>query len=45
MSKKELLELLDEKVTSSCEWEIWEDNEDNEGIIIMFNTTEESDNA
>ena len=29
MSKKELLELLDEKVTSSCEWEIWEDNEDN----------------
>ena len=38
MSEEELLELLDKHITSSCEWEIREHDEENGGIIILFNT-------
>ena len=36
MSEEELLELLDKHITSSCEWEIQEHDEENGGIIILF---------
>jgi len=49
MSKQELLKLLDEKVTSYCEWEFYKPGRDyntekNGGVIIVFNTTKESEN-
>jgi|24BtaG_2_1085350.scaffolds.fasta_scaffold12092_4 hypothetical protein len=43
MSEEELLELLDKHITSSCEWEIQEHDEENGGIIILFNTMGEAD--
>ena len=49
MTEEELLELLDEKVTSYCEWEFYKqarnyNTEENGGIIIVFNTIKESNN-
>jgi len=42
MSEEELLELLDKHITSSCEWEIWDSDEENGGTIILFNTMGEA---
>jgi len=43
MNKEELLKLLEKSITTNCEWEIWDNNEGQDGIIIMFNTNEEQD--